>query len=557
MEIIMRIKIIYWKILTGFFILFYICASGFTVRAAFHSDMGKKPLIATPLVSDISVYEDPEMTRKKMEVSGGNFEFTATDVSYDQKALYGTYEIGGEEKEGWIPSSVFLSDENFKHVYATVRAGMDIYTNSTLSEKKDTIKKYSGIIALAKKNDGVQVIYEKKKRYGIGWLSSGEYENKLVYDGRDKQTLSDGVYSFTSIDTLSDPSPFTLELSYVSHKMYRLMDTSRKMYLKIDQTAMEEDSSKEASPEWMEKGIMHIIKQFISSSYHEKVKEWEEEQKKADAEKKRLKEKISLGEVCEDTENKIRYTLAWTDDEEEAGCFYVDRRGDYFAVSWENIGLFCGRGVNETGKQIFILSMPENSVESEEAALEDNYLWKVRAPYPQIKTKNPMVFTQYDPKWCGKAYGSEGTMGTAGCGVLATVNAVYALTGQYMDVMDLADYAVETGLRIVGSGTDDGIFRAAAEKYGSTYGFVYDGKSGNIETLKKKLKKGDVATVHVIGHYVAITAYDEKKNKYLLLDSNCLPKRETTAFGDWISPSRLMDGYLYGQMYFFYKLSEE
>ena len=25
-------------------------------------------------------------------------------------------------------------------------------------------------------------------------------------------------------------------------------------------------------------------------------------------------------------------------------------------------------------------------------------------------------------------------MGTAGCGILATVNAVYALTGQYMDV---------------------------------------------------------------------------------------------------------------------------
>ncbi len=528
-----------------------------TAQAAFPSDLGKKPLTAAPLVTDLSVYEDPAMTRKKMEVSGGDFEFTATDVSDDQKALYGTYEIGGEMKDGWIPSSVFLSDENFKHVYATVRAGMDIYSNSTLSEKKDSIKKYSGIIALGKKNDGVQVIYEKKKSYGIGWLSAGEYENKLVYDGRDKQALCDGVYSFTSMDTLSDPTPFSLELSYVSHEMYRLMDNSRKMYLKIDRTSMEGDSEKEKSPEWMEKGIMHIIKQFISSSYHEKVKEWEEEQKKADAEKKRLKEKISLGEVCEDTVNKVRYTLAWTDDEEEAGHFYVKRRGDYFSVSWEDTSLFCGRGVNDTGKQIFILSMPGSPGESEEIVLADNYLWKVRAPYPQIKTKNPMVFTQYDPKWCGKAYGSEGTMGTAGCGVLATVNAVYALTGQYMDVMDLADYAVETGLRIVGSGTDDGIFRAAAEKYGSTYGFVYDGKSGNIETLKKKLKKGDVATVHVIGHYVAITAYDEKKNKYLLLDSNCLPKRETTAFGDWISPSRLMDGYLYGQMYFFYRLSEE
>ena len=72
----MRIKIIYWKILTGFFILFYICASGFTVRAAFPSDMGKKPLIATPLVSDISVYEDPEMTRKKILILSAIKYFT-------------------------------------------------------------------------------------------------------------------------------------------------------------------------------------------------------------------------------------------------------------------------------------------------------------------------------------------------------------------------------------------------------------------------------------------------------------------------------------------------
>lgn len=553
----MRIRKIRWKILVGFFALLYICVFGATARAAFPSDMEKKPLTAVPLASDISVYEDPAMTRKKMEISGGSIEFTARDVSDDQKALYGTYEVGGEKKEGWIPSSVFFSDEKFKHVYATVRAGMDIYTNSTLSERKDSIKKYSGIIALGKKNDGVQVIYEKKKGYGIGWLSAGDYENKLVYDGRDKQTLADGVYSFTSTDTLSDPSPFSLQISYVSHKMYRLMDTSKKMYLKIERTDMEDSSGKEESPEWMEKGFMHIIKQFISSSYHEKVKEWEEEQEKAAAEKEKLQDRISLGEVCEDAENKVRYSIAWTDDKEEAGRFYIKRRGDYFSVSLEDLNLYCGRGVNETGKQIFVLSMPDGSGESEEISLADHCLWKVRAPYPQVKTKNPMVFTQYDPKWCGKAYGSEGTMGTAGCGILATVNAVYALTGQYMDVMKLADYAVETGLRIVGSGTDDGIFQAAARKYGSTYGFTYDGKSGSIETLKKKLQKGDVATVHVIGHYVAVTAYDEKKDKYLLLDSNCLPKRETTAFGDWISPARLMDGYLYGQMYFFYRLSEE
>ena len=74
-------------------------------------------------------------------------------------------------------------------------------------------------------------------------------------------------------------------------------------------------------------------------------------------------------------------------------------------------------------------------------------------------------------------------MGTAGCGILATVNAVYALNGQYMDVMELANYAVEKNYRIVGSGTDDGIFKAAAKKFGQKYGFACDGASGSIDVF--------------------------------------------------------------------------
>ena len=147
-------------------------------------------------------------------------------------------------------------------------------------------------------------------------------------------------------------------------------------------------------------------------------------------------------------------------------------------------------------------------------------------------------------------------MGTAGCGVLAAVNAVYSLSGQYMDVMELADYAVEKNYRIVGSGTDDGIFKAACQKFGRKYNFAWDGKSGSIDVLKEKLQAGDVAIVHVQGHYVVIGAYSKKKDKYLLLDSNYLPKRATSAFEDWISVDRLLSGSLEVQSFYFYKLRD-
>ena len=73
----------------------------------------------------------------------------------------------------------------------------------------------------------------------------------------------------------------------------------------------------------------------------------------------------------------------------------------------------------------------------------------------------------------------------------------------------------------------------------------------------EKLKAGDTAIVHVQGHYVCISDYNKKTKKYLLLDSNYLPKRATSAFGDWIKVDRLLSGALESQYFYFFKLSEK
>ena len=202
-------------------------------------------------------------------------------------------------------------------------------------------------------------------------------------------------------------------------------------------------------------------------------------------------------------------------------------------------------GQNEERKFVFL-----------ENRQSDASHWRVSAAEELFDREQPMIFTQYDPEWCGTPYGGGGSMGTAGCGVLAAVNAVYSLSGNYMDVMELADYAVEKNYRIVGSGTDDGIFKGACQEFGRKYNFAWDGKSGSVDVLKEKLLAGDVAIAHVPGHYVVIGAYSKKKNKYLVLDSNYLPKRATSAFGDWVSVERLLEGSLMGQNFYFYKLRD-
>ena len=235
------------------------------------------------------------------------------------------------------------------------------------------------------------------------------------------------------------------------------------------------------------------------------------------------------------------FSLEWADQPDEVfGRFKAERQTGSFTFTNTISGGLLGQ--SREGEMILTT---DGSTESTR--------WRVLAKDRICDLEKPFVFTQYDPAWCRKSYGSEGCMGTAGCGILATVNAVYSLTGQYMDVMELADYAVDKHYRIIGSGTDEGIFKAACKKYGKKYGFEWDGSSKKIKTLKKKLKEGKTAAVHVPGHYVCISAYNEKTKKYLLLDSNYLPKRKDSPYGDWISESRLREGTLESQGFFFFK----
>ena len=84
----------------------------------------------------------------------------------------------------------------------------------------------------------------------------------------------------------------------------------------------------------------------------------------------------------------------------------------------------------------------------------------------------------------------------------------------------MADYAVEKHYRIIGAGTHDGIFKAAAKKFGDTYGFTYIKTTYSTSEVREYLKKGCVAISHVPGHYVTVADFNPKTKKYLVLDSH-------------------------------------
>ena len=453
-------------------------------KAAFPYDMADKPVIAWTEASEVAVYSDSDLTTATGSLADYGSKVKITKA--EGESLYGEYEGGA----GWFAKDSFVDDPDFKDIYATVRAEMTAYTDSSLSEARGTFEKYSGVIAVSRYQDAVQVIYDQDDHYELGWISEGDFANTLHYDGREKVALRDGIYHVCCgyLDNakggvkdqfvMQQYEPYDLELIHIKGKKYYIRNTVDGKYL----------SAPDGHPVWK------------------------------------------------------------SDKDSEDGKFRLERLKGSFLIQ----DIRSGSYLAEDADRKLVLTDAGGRLASH---------WRFKAADKIQKNKDPFVITQYDPKWCGTPYGTEtmeeGCMGTAGCGILAPVNAVYALTGQYMDVMELADYAVEKEYRIIGSGTDDGIFEAAAKRYGRQYGFAWDGKSGSLEKLKKKLKKGDVAVIHVDGHYVSVTAYSEKKDKYLLLDSNCLPKREDTPYGDWISPQRLMEGSLEMQMCYFYKLSKD
>lgn len=465
-------------------------ADGRQIARMFPTDMDVRPVVVHSIKYDtVNVYSDAALSQQAGQVDGGALRLTAYRV--EENSIYGDYVSGDSQGSGWFSVDTFVVNPDYEPVYATTRDAMYAYTDSSFDEVRGTIKKYTGIIVISREGGSRQVIYETDGGYETGWMTSDAFSNCLLYDGREKQILSDGTYVFrcgyhddaeggaslNSQSGLSSYDSYTMELVYVSDNDYYIMNQENGQYLSA---------------------------QMVSATW----------------------------------------TPVWTAEPDDTyGLFHFNRNTGSFSIQNTACWLFLAQ--NENRELVFVTNRQSDASH-----------WRVSAAEKMLNKAQPMIFTQYDPQWCGTSYGGGGSMGTAGCGILAAVNAVYSLSGQYMDVMELADYAVEKNYRIVGSGTDDGIFKAACQKFGRKYNFAWDGKSGSIDVLKEKLQAGDVAIVHVQGHYVVIGDYSKKKDKYLLLDSNYLPKRATSAFGDWISVDRLLSGSLEVQSFYFYKLRD-
>lgn len=166
-------------------------------------------------------------------------------------------------------------------------------------------------------------------------------------------------------------------------------------------------------------------------------------------------------------------------------------------------------------------------------------------------------YLQVDSSWSNKVYG-KGSIKNTGCGILSTVNAVYNVTGNFINPETLASWAHKNGYynKTGSEGSYAGLFTKCDDKFGDEYNFKVVGSgTGNVKSAKlvNHLKDGGTAVVHVPGHFMAIVDYNKDNGKYLVFDCapgsgtsyNSIKRRNLTSpKGDWKTADQLSQGNL-------------
>lgn len=361
-----------------------------------------------------------------------------------------------------------IADTSYKKQYAFLKNKMNVYENSSGSKKIASAPKYSGIIVVSKASGYLQVIYEKKKGYGIGWIEKSKYHKEAIaYNGSEKQLIGNGKYWVQNKKTKEG---IDITITFSGNQQYKFQTEDK--YLKSQDT------------NW------------------ELVREYDH---------------LYIKNVKEDKYLSI----------DQDGKLVLVKHGD----------------------------IKNNFQKTDKEAGNETMQWQ----FIRLQNKNVTPyrnFMQFDPAWARKDYGNvsdySGKMAAAGCGVVAITNTVYALNGQFVDPMLFADFAVKKHYRIIGSGTQDGVFKGAAKEFGEAYGFSYVKTSYSLSEVRDYLQKGYVAISHVPGHYVTIADFNPKTKKYLVLDSHPIKSRPTSSFGNWFKRERVQRGGLTSSAYYIY-----
>lgn len=232
---------------------------------------------------------------------------------------------------------------------------------------------------------------------------------------------------------------------------------------------------------------------------------------------------------------------------------YVASKKGYILRSAYNRSLVLTASGNKNGSNVCVKTYNGSSYQIWVCSALSNPVPKKNTASSSVKKVN---YLQWDSRWKNAVYGTtvKFDLRTAGCGILSNVNAIYNLTGKFIQPTELAKWAADkryyNGAYGGGCGGVDQFFKDVAAKYGASCGFKYAGSGKSIadKQLISHLKNGGTAVVNVYNHYIAVVGYDANKG-YQVFD--CAPEynsngtrndtgRVTHASGDWLKANQFV-----------------
>ena len=145
------------------------------------------------------------------------------------------------------------------------------------------------------------------------------------------------------------------------------------------------------------------------------------------------------------------------------------------------------------------------------------------------------LFLQWDPRWGYGDYGDASNIALAGCGPTCLSMALFYLTRDESLTPDkMAEYSMENGYYMSGTGTAWALLEDVPEKYGI---YVSQPKAEE-HTMKTALDNGSVIICSMgpgdftaAGHFIVIYGYD--KTGFYVNDPNCVARsRQTWSFSE-------------------------
>ena len=146
----------------------------------------------------------------------------------------------------------------------------------------------------------------------------------------------------------------------------------------------------------------------------------------------------------------------------------------------------------------------------------------------RAKAADGRLYNQWDPKWqeyTWDGYAKTGnSMYTSACGIFSFCNAIYALNSIEPDAVEVAQWAYEIkAFRPGGGGTyRDLLYANIEQKFGEKFHFTLGKEYFGTVTQPaaiEHLKSGGVIVLHVPGHFIAVTGYNEQNQTYHVIES--------------------------------------